>query len=377
MSPIAGHPPGAGACTACLRRSWLLSSLSAPLDYCARDRWRLLELLALGDVELLEAVGGRRRAELRARYEALDLDQIGAGREQESLCRHDERYPRALSGPAAPHMLNVAGGATRLAELSASPVVAILGSTRASDYGMEMARSLARGLAAAGITVASGLRDGIAIAAHAGALEARAGTLAVTAGGLDVSCPTRRRSLHERVTRSGCAVSELPCDCRGRRWGQIAAERATVELAAIVVVVEASQTPGDLFAALTARRRGRTVAAIPGRLTSPLSAGTHALLMDGASLVRGAQDVLELLYAPGTCPPVKQEPDRPDAELEPRLRRVLERVCGGCETPDELARGAGSDGVLTALTELELMGLLARGDGGRYVPRDPMPVTIG
>ena len=294
----------------------------------------------------------------------------------QALCRHHRDYPRALNGPAAPRMLNVAGGRTRLTTLAAAPVVAILGSRAASDYGMEMASSLARGLAASGVTVTACLVDGIAIAAHAGAIRAQGATLSVLGGGLDVSCPARRRSLYERLTRTGCALSELPCDCRGRRWGHLASERIVVELAELSVVVEAEETAAELAAARMAWALGRTVAAIPGRLTSPLSSGAHALLMDGASLVRGAQDVLELLYRAGISRPPAQTATQPHAELESRLRAVLERVGAGRDTPDKLTRGEVNAGeTLLALSELELMGLLARGDGGRYVPRYPLPAA--
>jgi len=336
----------------------------------------LIELLALKDGELLMAVAGRRRAELTARHAAFRADWLEWSSGVEAVCRHSRGYPRTLSGPAPPPMLNVAGGTARLAELASAPVVAILGSRTASDYGMEMARSLARGLAASGVTVTSGLANGIATAAHAGALELGAGTLAVMGGGLAVSCPARRRSLYERVRRTGCAVSELPCDCRGRHWGTVASERILAELAAVTVVVEAEQTPGDLAPARMAWALGRGVAAIPGRVTSPLSRGTHALLLEGASLVRGAQDVLELLYSLGAGRPQAQIEDERHAGLEPRLSTMLERVGAGSDTPDKLTSGAGeAAAVLLALTELELMGLLTRGDGGRYVPRQPLPPT--
>ncbi len=376
MSPSGRAPRAAGACRKCLRRSWLLSTLSGPLDYCAYDRERLIELLALADDELLQAVAGRRAPKLRAEYEHFNADE--RRRDPDVICRHRRGYPRGLSGAAAPHMLDVDGGAARLTELTAAPVVAILGSKAASDYGIEMARNLARGLTVSGVTVAASLTDGIAIAVHAGALDVSGASVAVMGGGLDTSCPPRRRSLYERIRRSGCAVSELPPDCAGRRWGQLASERIVVELAAVTVLVEADQTPGDLAAARIARALGRTVAAIPGRVTSPLSRGTHALLMDGASLIRGPQDVLELLSIGAPSPqghtaPAPSANVEPHAGLQPRLRITLERVGAGHDTPDKLTRaGADSSDVLLALSELELMGLLARGDGGRYVPRHPL-----
>ncbi len=385
MSPVQPVGPGSGAaCHSCVRRGWLLSELSGPLDYCARDRTALLELLGFGDDELLKAVAGRRASELRAGYERFDPAQLPCGLFAGTTCRHRNGFPPALSGPASPHMLDVAAGgaagADRLAKLTAAPVVAIVGSTSASDYGMEMARSLARGLSASGITVTAGLSDGIAVAAHAGALDAGGASVAVLGGGLDVACPARRRSLYERISRRGCAVAELPRDCRGRRWGQLAGERIVAELAALTVLVEAEPTPGALAPARIAQKLGRTLAAIPGRLTSPLSRGPHMMLMDGASLVRGPGDVLELLYplhgrraeAP-QCPPRRTENARL-VHLSPDLTSLLERVGSGCDTPDRLTRaGADPAEVLLGLSELELMGVLARGDGGRYVLRDPLP----
>lgn len=377
MSAAAATAAPAGACAGCLRRSWLLSSLSGPLEYCARDRARLLELLALPDEQLLEALAGRRKAELRAEYESFRAEAAKDEPQLQSICRHRPGYPRALDGRAAPAMLHVQGGTARLAALAAAPLVAILGSRVASDYGTQMARSLARGLAASSVTVAATLTDGIAVAAHAGALDAGGHSVAVLGGGLRASCSPRRRALYERLTRTGCAVSELPHDCAGRRWGLLASERILAELPRVAVVVEADSAPGELAAAHHARALGRTVAAIPGRVTSPLSRGTTELLMDGASLVRGARDVLDLLYAPDATQPCDQQSGTVGAvaqnDLRPDLRAVLERVGAGCDTPDRLTRaGMALSAALLALSELELRGLLVRGDGGRYLPVNPL-----
>jgi DNA processing protein len=346
----------------------LLAELSAGLDYGAGDGMRLMQLLELGDIALIQALGGRRRAELRARYARFDAGQICLAEDVQSLCRHDPRYPRALSGAGAPPMLNVAGGIARLSELTAGPVVAIAGSHRASDYGVEMAKGLARGLAVSGVTVTSGLADGISVAAHAGALEARGRSLAVIPGSLDGGSPARRRSLLERVTRSGCAVAELPCGSTARRWGHPASERIVASLASVTVLVEAEEVDRELLGARLAMARGKTVAAVPGRVTSPLSRGPHALLIAGAHLVRETADVLELLY--GVRTPAGEGSGDARPELEPTLRSVLDSVGAGRDTPDKLAASReDATEILLALTELELMGLLGRGDGGRYVPR--------
>jgi DNA processing protein len=402
------------ACTSCLRRSWLLALLSARLEYHNRNHARLLELLALGDEELVQAIGGRRRRELRERYARFVPQDVQWREGVQAVCRHHDWYPPTLAGTeAALPLLYLWGRPERLEELTRAPVVAILGSRSATDYGMEMAQSLARGLAASGVTVASGLEDGIALAAQLGALEVPAGALAVMAGGLDVACTARRQGLYERVRELGCAVSELPCGCAARRWCHVARERILAMVATVTVVVEADDSPRELVGATIARSLGRTVAALPGRVTSPVSRGTHALLMAGARLVRGPQDVLELLYeeaspeyrtqgprvyerlprghrpqerrAQGHCAQGHrpQEPARTAthplrAELEPRLQRTLELVGAGRDTPAKLAAaGTGSDEALPALTELELLGFLARGDGGRYVPRESLASRLG
>jgi DNA processing protein len=367
MSTRATASQASTVCRRCSRRSWLLSELSVALEHRARERGRLIDALALEDLELIEALGGRRREELRARHQSFAGDAGEAQAPSQSLCVHDSRYPASLAGQTAPRTLNVTGGVDRLSRLSRIASVAVVGSRSASDYGTAMARSLARGLAVAGVNVVSITREGVGLAAQEGVLEASAGAIGVCADGLDVMAPARSPPLRRRMAAAGCLVSELPCNVRGRRWGAIAAERIAVGLASVVVVVEATDSPGELFPAELAHAQGRTLAAMPGRITSPLSAGPHALLIDGANLVRGPSDVLELLGSHAS-----RAPSPPVERLEPRLQAVLDGVGAGLDTAEDLA-GTGKLAVtLAALGELELMGLLIRGTGGRYLPRDPV-----
>jgi DNA processing protein len=360
-----------GACADCLRRSWLLAALSGPLEYAGRGG-RLISLLALSDIELMRALAGRRAAELRERWELFQPDALSDAAQVGRVCRHDRAFPATLRGDAGPWMLHVADDARRLRALTERATVAIVGSARASDYGREMAQSLARGLAAAGVVVVGSLGDGVAGAALRGALEGASAPIAVVAGGVDVAFAPRQRSLRERVRRRGCVIGELPCGVAPRRWSLRASERIVAALASVTVVVEADDRPHELAGALLARALGRTVAALPGRVTSPTSRGTHALLIDGARLVRGAEDVLELLGGRRPTPArTAAQPAEPSAaSLAEPLRRVLDRVGEGREHPDDLI-GPGADRAATmlALSELEVMGLLARVDGGRYVPR--------
>lgn len=345
--------------------------MSGLLDRCARDHDRFFALLALGDEQLIDAIGGRRRDALRAEYHDYSTPERSATRPAETICRHNAGYPRALQEQGAARLLHVAGGTARLCTLLDAPLVALLGSTRAGDYGTEVARGLARSLSACGITVVSLLHGGIGGAAQAGAREAGRGGLALVGDGLDASRRGSRRAGFVQISRDGCVASELPASAEGRRWGWLACERTAVQLAALCILVEAEDTPASLAAARMARTLGRTVAAVPGRVTSRLSDGPNELLREGACVVRQAQDALELLH-PLRAPLQAPEPGTQTVEhLEPDLRHLLEQVGAGSDTPDALVRASGQalPAVLSALSELELRGLLRKGRGGRYVPR--------
>jgi DNA processing protein len=353
-------------CQQCAPRGWLLEQLGGRLDYRARDGARLRKLLELSDRDLIRAVAGRHGEELMGRYAALDpqqLNRLSAG--VEAVCRHAPHYPDILrEAPEAPRTLYVAGGADRLHELLGEPTVAILGTRHATDYGMETARGLARGLAVSGVTVLSALAEGISAAAHMGALEVDGPTVTVMPGGLDVCYPAARRSLYTRVREAGCAISELPCGSTPRRWCHTARTRVLVAAAQMAIVVEAEDRPAALEPARLAHAMGRTVAAVPGRVSSPVSRGPHALLAAGAHLVTGPQDALDALYGAGTRrAPATRTP------AEPRLRAVLEQVGAGRDTLAKLTMtGAQAQDTLVALADLELAGALVRGDGGRYLP---------
>jgi DNA processing protein len=371
----------ASACADCRRRSWLLAELSPILDLNCRADGRLFELLALDDRGLIQAIGGRRRVELQRRCACFRVDElphVHATRPARAttepcvreLCVHDDRYPRELEHAGLCPLLHVAGGLERLHELTRRPVVAFAGTRNASDYGLAVAGDLARGLSASGVTVAALQLDGVAAAALAGTLESSGAALTIAGGGLDVAPRRRQRSLRAQLRRDGCALSELRCGASGRRWGIASAARVLAGLATVTLVVEAHDSPRDLAAARIAQSFGRPVAAVPGRVTSPLSSGSHTLLHEGAQLIRGAADVLELLHDADRPAPTPEADAGPLAELDPRLRATLQRVGAGADTPGKLADERMDIGeALRALGELELLGLLGRGDGGRYVVR--------
>ncbi|HEY2631322.1 MAG TPA: DNA-processing protein DprA [Solirubrobacteraceae bacterium] len=342
------------------------------LDFKVRDLPRFWSLLELSDEQLIAAVGGRRCDELAKLYASFSPGEGDSEQEIATTCVHQQSYPKCLTKhELAPRALSVRGGIDRLAEMMERDVVAIVGARRASDYGMETARGLARGLATAGVTVAGALGEGIGAAVHAGALEASGPTLTVMAGGVGRCTPAWCGELYQRILREGCAISEMVdrSGSRPRRWWTAADNRTLALVAQLVIVVEAQEHPWELACANVAEIYGTPVAAVPGRVSSLVSAGTNALLMQGARLVRGPQDALDVLYGTGARMCSVHHVAGGRAELKPELARVLELVGNGHDTPSKLATRAGELGeIALALIELELEGLLVRGDGGRYIP---------
>jgi DNA processing protein len=368
-----------GTCRECARRAWLLAKLGGRLDreIEGREQSRLWDILELSDLELINAVALQKQAELRSAYaEWQPVSRRRYGWPQ-ALCRHHAAYPPNLRDDAlAPHSLELRGGVERLRNMLKEKVVAIVGTRRASDYGSEVARELARGLAASGITVASDFGEGIARAVLAGALEGEGAPLSVMEGNLERCRPAWCAPLYRRVLESGCCIAEGHPSQRPRRWWQYASARTLALLAELVIVVEATEKPEDLACANVAFSRARHVAAVPGRVSSPASSGANWLLMNGARLVRGPQDALDVLYGVGVYEVAGQSLGTLD--LQPRLARVLERVSDGQDTLAKLAaNGVPSEDVVVALTELELCGLLLRGEGGRYLPSSAVSSAPG
>jgi DNA processing protein len=353
-----------GACDACLRRTALVAAVAGRLDVEWRRRSAPAGVLSLPDDALISLDRGGAAGEAYARFDAAAARAAIAAGGLTAICRCEAAYPdrlRELDDP--PAVLHVAGRAEALAPEEA---VAIVGARRGTGYGLEVARALGRGLAAAGVPVVSGLAMGVDSAAHIGAVEPVRGlVVAVLAGGADVPYPASRRRLYDRVVQCGCVVSELPPGFAAFRWNFVARNRIIAGLAALTVVVEAAERSGSLTTADFAAQLGRPVGAVPGPVTSRWSAGTNGLLATGAGVVRDTRDVLDQLLGPGAPEPVSLPPPVP---IEPRLRRLLDAIERGHGSLAELAADAGeSQQILQDLTDLELRGLVRREFGGRYV----------
>ncbi|TBU93268.1 DNA-protecting protein DprA [Stutzerimonas kirkiae] len=313
------------------------SALSAPAS-----AWRAL---GLPDA----CAEARRTAEIRERA-ALAL----AWLEQPAhrlLAREDPDYP-ALLGELedAPPLLFVAGDPESLQR----PQLAMVGSRRASHYGLDIASAFARSLASAGFVIGSGLALGIDGAAHQGALDAGGRTVAVLGTGLQCIYPQRHRKLAQRIIEGGGALlSELPLDCQPQASNFPRRNRLISGMALGVLVIEASPSSGSLITARLAAEQGREVYAIPGSIHHPGARGCHQLIRQGATLVETVEDILEGLRgwqrigATATAPTPR----------DPLLQQLTAAPASAEVLADRLARPLNE--VLAELTELEITGQAA------------------
>ena len=322
---------------------------------------------ALAAIPDLAARGGGRAPKLAAR--------AAVEREIEAVARLGARYlflgqglypPLLAELETAPPALIVKGHLTLLER----PAVALVGARNASAAACRFARGLAQRLGEAGAVIVSGLARGIDTAAHDGALES--GTIAVVAGGIDVSYPPENEARQHAIAERGLLIAEEPPGTEPRARHFPSRNRIIAGLAQGTVVVEAAPRSGSLITARLAAEAGREVMAVPGSPLDPRAQGCNQLIREGATLVQSADDVIEAIS------PLRLRPFR-DAERDyaapeestdvPDCARAdIAALLNGTPVPvDEIVRqsGVAPAVVQTVLLELELGGRLERHAGGR------------
>ncbi len=281
-------------------------------------------------------------------------------------------YPAALLDLAdAPPLLWLRGTAA----LFNRPAVALVGARNASSLGRRMAQRLAADLSGAGYAIVSGLARGIDTAAHRAALKG--GTAAVLAGGVDVIYPAENGALADEILTTGALLSERPMGMQPLARHFPARNRIISGLVRGVVVVEAALKSGSLITARNALDQGREVLATPGHPIDARASGCNALIRDGATLVRGAADVIEALGAAKPAPPAEgpdlSDPPEPAPVPAPApavpgnlQKRILGRLSTAPVAIDQLIRDLDLPArmVTPELTTLELEGRIERRAGG-------------
>jgi len=295
------------------------------------------------------------------------LDAVGA----HVVGWNDPTYPPGLRPlPDAPPTLMVRGELFPEDKFS----LAIVGSRRATSYGLSLAKRFARDLSAHGLTVVSGGARGVDTLAHQGALEGGGRTIAFLGCGVDVPYPADNRRLFAQIADGGGAVvSEFPMGTKPEPWRFPARNRLISGASLGTLVIESPADSGSLITAREAGDQGRDVFAIPGPIDTGRNAGCHALIQDGAKLVQSVDDILgELglltLRAPGdiasTPPAAKTSPTLP-----PEERRVLDLLTLQPRLMDSLIgeSGLSVSQVSGILTLLEMKGLARRVPGNAFV----------
>lgn len=297
------------------------------------------------------------------------LEAVGA----RLIAQGEAEYPLRLAAiDSAPPMITVSGDSSLLAR----DQLAMVGGRNASAAGVRLARELASALGQSGLVITSGLARGIDAAAHQGALET--GTVGVIAGGIDNVYPSENRTLYDALKSRGLIVTEMPFGTAPQARHFPRRNRIISGLALAVLVVEAAERSGSLITARFALEQGRDVLAVPGSPLDPRARGANRLIQSGATLVQGAEDVLDALGPLQQASNVLRDPVRShlpyedvaaldDAAIEAVRRQLTALISPVPVEVDELVRQTGQPPALVqaALLELELAGRVTRVSGQR------------
>jgi DNA processing protein len=297
--------------------------------------------------------------------ELATLEKIGA----RIITEQDPYYPAAIRPlPDAPPVLFVRGDLIPEDKFS----IAIVGSRRASEYGLSLSNRFARELCSHGLAVVSGGARGVDTRAHRGALESGGRTIAFLGCGVDVNYPSDNRLLFQQIAdQGGAVVSEYPLGTQPEPWRFPDRNRLISGISLGVLVIESPPDSGSLITARTAGEQGRDVFAIPGPIGDGRNSGCHKLIQDGAKLVECVDDILNELGVSGThsasASPALSPP--PPSHLPPEQRQVLEMLTLQPRHMDSLIAESGltSPQVSGILTLLEMRGLARRVPGNAFV----------
>lgn len=339
----------------------LLQEFGSPQAILAATQAELVRVGGLSDGSVARLRDARRWNGWEA--EQAQLQRLGA----KVLTLADAAYPallREIHDP--PPVLYVRGNLAPQDEHA----VAIVGSRRATEYGLRVAREIAAHLARAGVTVVSGLARGIDAAAHRGALSAGGRTLAVLGCGIDQCYPPEHASLRDAIIAQGAVLSEFALGTAPDRWRFPTRNRVISGLCLATVLIETPTDSGAMITADLALEQGREVFAVPGNVDTFASRGCNLLIKEGATLVECAEDILEALNL-STVALKEAPPDQPPLPipLTPEAERVLTLLGPAQKHVDAITAESGlsASQVLSALTLLEMKGAVRRLPGNFYI----------
>lgn len=342
----------------------------------------------------LREVVGPKLAERIAQYvDVVDVEgqeRLMAEYDATLITLNDTRYPLLLSEIYDPPLALFVRGELNEEDETA---VAIVGTRRATPYGIRMAEKLGRELSARGVTVVSGMATGIDSAAHKGSIDGSGRTIAVMGNGVDIVYPPQNAELMDAITRNGCVLSQFPMGTKPSKGHFPYRNRIISGMTKGTIVVQAPERSGALITANTAAEQGREVFAVPGEVGVKNSEGPHALIREGAKLVETVEDILLKLNLPvevragekpakttseTTIRSASGHPESSQSAPAPATKKVagiegdvlsvlspngsfVDEIAAACRVPVSEA--------LSTLTILELKGLIRQFSGKRFAPR--------
>ena len=282
------------------------------------------------------------------------------------LLYKDKKYPHLLKEIYDPPPILYSRGNIDIEKLS----ISIVGSRKASYYGMKTAEKLAFQLASLGITIVSGMAKGIDTYAHRGALQAKGKTIAVLGCGVDVIYPTENAELMKEIEKSGLVISEYPLKTLPKANNFPARNRIISGLSLGTIIIEAGEKSGSLITAEFALEQGRDVYAIPGNIGTQYNKGSNNLLKEGAKLVTSIEDILEDLvpYIKTEISSINSESFKVQKEsidylnLTKEEKEILEKIKMGYNHGDDIISHCdySPSVVNSSLTMLELKGIIQK-----------------
>lgn len=313
--------------------------------------------------------------------DALEQQQKALNAGAAILSLQDPRYPQRLREIFDPPLILFALGNS---ELLASHSISVVGTRRPTPYGVAAAERLAADLSKAGLTIISGMAQGIDTAAHRAALRENGSTVAVFGCGVDMLYPASNRKLYDEIARNGLLVSEFPMGAPAYPQNFPIRNRIVSGLALGVIIIEGAQYSGSAITAKLAMDQGREVFAVPGNITSKMSWGPNLLIKEGgAKLVQEWSDITNELPAavrrdlvrqaqhailPGMDGAFENPPEEPQKALSRRILNTLQ-----VDVPQQLDllvesfEGVSSSELIGALFDLEMSGLVRQLPGKQFV----------
>lgn len=319
------------------------------------------------ELQGVEGIGAKLATAIAQQRPSLDLTPPMTSH----LTPADGAYPPLLFEiPDPPPVLYYQGQVELLAQCQRQPAVGIVGTRSPSEYGRRWTRRITAHLSRAGITVISGLADGIDREAHDSCLQHQGSTIAVLGTGVDVVYPRANLDLHRAIAQRGLLVSEHPPGTPPDRAHFPRRNRIIAGLSRITLVTEAPAKSGALITARLANDYGRDVYTLPGSLDNPRCRGCLELVNQGAQLVLAEDTLVQALGAMPVAAAQSPAPaPAPPPDLPPPLQTVWQCLQGEALSLDVVVTQVGdltTGEVLSALTQLELMGLVNQVPGGRY-----------